>query len=155
MPKTRRTAEALEMLMHDHDVVERAFRDFESMDRGDLEACRQLIRSVCEELKAHSTLEEEVFYPAVRDAIGDEEIINEAAVEHETARMLIEQLENMEADDPNYFATFTVLGEYVKHHIKEEESRMFPQARKSGLDFGSLAQRMRSRKDELVGEMAH
>ena len=80
----------------------------------------------------HTTLEEEIFYPAVREAIGDEDLMNEAAVEHETARMLIEQLENMGPDDPNYFATFTVLGEYVRHHIKEEQDEMFPAASKAG-----------------------
>jgi hemerythrin-like domain-containing protein len=99
----------------------------------------------------HTTLEEEVFYPAVREAIEDEDLLNEAAVEHESAKMLIDQLENMDPDDPNYHATFTVLGEYVKHHIKEEETEMFPQAEKSDLDFDSLGDRMRSRKEELAG----
>ena len=70
--------------------------------------------------------------------------MNEAAVEHETARMLIDQLENMGPDDPNYFATFTVLGEYVRHHIKEEQSEMFPAARKAGLDLPAIGERMRA-----------
>jgi hypothetical protein len=83
----------------------------------------------------------------------DEDILNEAAVEHETAKMLIEQLENMSADDPNYFATFTVLGEYVTHHVKEEEGEMFPEAKKCDIDFEALAERMRTRKEELMGEM--
>ncbi len=123
-PKT--TVDAIDMLKHDHDRVERAFKDFEKMDRQDAEACRRLIRLVCEELKMHSLLEEEVFYPALREAIGDEDMLNEAAVEHETASMLIEQLDNMGIDDPNYFATFTVLGEYVRHHVKEEAGRDVP-----------------------------
>ena len=93
----------------------------------------------------HTTLEEEIFYPAVREAIEDEDLMNEAAVEHETAKMLIEQLENMGPDDPNYFATFTVLGEYVRHHIKEEQGEMFPAARKAGLDLEALGERMRAR----------
>jgi hemerythrin-like domain-containing protein len=101
----------------------------------------------------HTALEEEIFYPAVREAIDDEDIMNEAAVEHETAKMLIEQLENMDSDDPNYYATFTVLGEYVKHHIKEEHGEMFPAAKKAKLDLEALAERMRSRKEELLGEM--
>ena len=150
--RTKTTVDAIDMLKQDHDKVEKAFKDFEKMDRQDVEACRQLIGTVCAELRMHTTLEEEVFYPAVREAIGDDDLMNEAAVEHETARMLIDQLDNMGADDPNYFATFTVLGEYVKHHIKEEHGEMFPAAKKAKIDLDALAERMRSRKEELAGE---
>ena len=105
--------------------------------------------------KVHTTLEEEIFYPAVREAIDDEDVMNEASVEHETAKMLIEQLENSGPDDPNYFATFTVLGEYVMHHVKEEEGEMFPEAKKAeDLDLEALGEQMKSRKEELVGEAA-
>ena len=69
-----------------------------------------------------------------------------------TARMLIDQLENMGADDPNYFATFTVLGEYVRHHIREEQGEMFPAARKAGLDLQAIGERMRARRYELAGQ---
>ena len=152
--RTRTVVDAIDMLKQDHDRVEKAFKDFERMDRQDAEACRALIEGVCEELKLHTTLEEEVFYPALREAIDDEDLLNEAAVEHETARMLIEQLENMGTDDPNYFATFTVLGEYVHHHIKEEQGEMFPAAKKARLDLVALGERMRARKEELAGEIA-
>jgi hemerythrin superfamily protein len=154
MTKSRsKSPEAIEMLKEDHDKVKKAFKEFEKMDREDTESCQQLIRSVCEDLKVHTTLEEEIFYPAVREVIEDEDLMNEAAVEHETAKMLIDQLENMGPDDPNYFATFTVLGEYVMHHVKEEEDEMFPQAKKAkDLDFESLAAEMASRKQALLGE---
>jgi hemerythrin-like domain-containing protein len=154
MPKARsKSVEAIDMLKHDHAEVEKAFKDFEKMDRADMQGCRALVMTVCEDLKVHTTLEEEIFYPAVREAVEDEDVMNEAAVEHETAKMLIEQLENMPDDDPNFHATFTVLGEYVRHHIKEEEGEMFPAARKTDLDFQSLSERMRERKQELLGEM--
>jgi hemerythrin superfamily protein len=146
--------DAIDMLKQDHDRVERAFRDFEKMDRQDAGGCRRLIEAVCEELKTHTALEEEIFYPAVREAIQDEDLMNEAAVEHETASMLIEQLENMGTDDPNYFATFTVLGEYVRHHIKEEQGEMFPAAKRAKVDLAALGERMRARKEELTKEMA-
>jgi hemerythrin-like domain-containing protein len=152
MPKTR-SANAIELLKQDHEKVKKAFKEFEKMDRSEADACRELVAGVCEDLKLHTTLEEEIFYPAVRAAIEDEDIMNEAAVEHETAKMLIEQLENMDPDDPNYFATFTVLGEYVMHHVKEEEGEMFPQAKKAGeLDLEALGEQMRARKLELAGE---
>ena len=152
--RTKTTVDAIDMLKQDHDRVERAFREFEKMDRQDAEACRRLIRLVCDELKMHSILEEEVFYPALREAIGDEDMLNEAAVEHETAAMLIDQLDNMGTDDPNYFATFTVLGEYVRHHIKEEQGEMFPAAKKARVDLAALGERMRARKEELAGQVA-
>ncbi|MGH8669429.1 MAG: hemerythrin domain-containing protein [Burkholderiales bacterium] len=144
---------ALEMLKEDHDKVKKAFKEFEKLEREDSGAVQELVQTVCEELKVHTTLEEEIFYPAVREAIDDEDIMNEAQVEHETAKMLIEQLENMGPDDPNYHATFTVLGEYVKHHVKEEEEELFPEAKKTDLDFEELGTRMKERKQELVGEM--
>jgi len=153
MPKTRsKSAAAIEMLKEDHAKVKKAFKEFETLDREDTEACRQLVQTVCDDLKVHTTLEEEIFYPAVREAIEDEDIMNEASVEHETAKMLIEQLENMEPDDPNYHATFTVLGEYVMHHVKEEEGEMFPQAKKAGIDLEALGERMQDRKSELLAQ---
>lgn len=154
MAKSRsKSLEAIEMLKQDHDKVEKAFKQFEKIDRQDTATCRELAMSVCEDLKIHTSLEEELFYPAVREAIDDEDIMNEAAVEHETAKMLIEQLENMQEDDPNFHATFTVLGEYVRHHVKEEEGEMFPSAKKTDIDFEALGERMRERKEELAGQM--
>ena len=143
---------AIELLKEQHDKVKKAFKEFEKLDREDTEAQQELVQSVCEDLKLHTTLEEELFYPAAREAIDDEDLMNEAAVEHETARMLIEQLQNMGPDDPNYFATFTVLGEYVRHHVKEEQDEMFPAARKAGLDLAALAERMQGRRDALLSQ---
>jgi hemerythrin HHE cation binding domain-containing protein len=144
---------AVEILKEQHDKVKKAFKEFEKLDREDTEALQKIVQTTCEDLKLHTTLEEELFYPAVREAIDDEDILNEAQVEHETAKMLIEQLENMGADDPNFHATFTVLGEYVLHHVKEEEGEMFPQTRKTDLDLEELGGRMRQRMQELMGEM--
>ena len=154
MAKSRsKNATAIDLLKEDHDKVKKAFKEFEKMDRSDTETCKQLIRAVCEDLRVHTTLEEEIFYPAAREAIEDEDIMNEAAVEHETAKMLIDQLENMGADDPNYYATFTVLGEYVMHHVKEEEGEMFPQVKKAkDLDLEALGEQLRARKEELLGQ---
>ena len=156
MPRSRKSKnpDAIDLLKQDHDKVEKAFKQFEKLDREDEEACAELVRTVCEDLKVHTTLEEEIFYPAARDAIDDDDILNEAAVEHETAKMLIEQLENMQPDDPNYHATFTVLGEYVRHHVKEEESELFPQVKKADLDLEALGEQMRARKEELAGQTA-
>ena len=151
--KAKAAEGAIELLKEQHDKVKKAFKEFEKLDREDTETQQQLVQTVCEDLKLHTTLEEELFYPAVREAIDDEDLLNEAQVEHETAKMLIEQLENMGADDPNYHATFTVLGEYVMHHVKEEETEMFPEVKKSDLDLNELGSRMKQRMQELMGEM--
>ncbi|HWI35415.1 MAG TPA: hemerythrin domain-containing protein [Burkholderiales bacterium] len=155
MPKTQAKApNALTLLKEDHDKVKDAFKQFEDLDRADVTTCRELVESVCADLRVHTMLEEEIVYPAVRAAIGDEDLMNEAAIEHETAKTLIDQLENMGPDDPNYFATFTVLGEYVMHHVKEEEGEMFPQAKKAkDLDLAALGEQMMARKEELTAEM--
>ena len=145
---------AIELLKEQHDKVKKAFKEFEKLEREDSATQQQIVQSVCEDLKVHTTLEEELFYPAAREAIDDEDLLNEAQVEHETAKMLIEQLENMGPDDPNFHATFTVLGEYVLHHVKEEEGEMFPEVRKSDLDLEELGARMRARMQELMGEAA-
>jgi hemerythrin superfamily protein len=147
-----KTNEAMSMLKDDHERVEKAFKEFEKLDREDAKTAYELAMTVCADLKVHTALEEEVFYPAVRESIHDEDIMNEAGVEHETAKMLIEQLENMQPDDPNFHATFTVLGEYVMHHVKEEEGEMFRAALKTELDFDDLARRMKERREELAGE---
>ena len=156
MAKTKAKATgAIELLKEQHDKVKKAFKEFEKLDREDTGKQQQLVQRVCEDLKVHTTLEEELFYPAAREAIDDEDILNEAQVEHETAKMLIEQLENMGPDDPNFRATFTVLGEYVMHHAKEEEGEMFPQVKKSDLDLVELGARMRARMEELMGKVAN
>jgi hemerythrin-like domain-containing protein len=156
MSKTpAKAGNVLTLLKEDHDKVKEAFEKFEKMDRSDLETCRQVVESVCADLRVHTMLEEEIVYPALREAIDDDDLMNEAGVEHETAKTLIEQLEGMEPDDPNYFATFTVLGEYVMHHVEEEEGEMFPQARKAkDLDLAALGEELKARKEELTAEMA-
>jgi hypothetical protein len=153
MAKTKREGPgALELLKEQHDGVRRAFRQFGKLDREDIESQQHLVQTTCEALKIHATLEEEMFYPAVREALEDEELVAEAEVEHETAWMLIEQLDNMAPDDPNFHATFIVLSEYVTHHLKEEEGELFPLVKKSGLELVELGGRMRQRLRELVGD---
>jgi len=147
---------AIEMLMEDHKKVQKMFRDFEKLDPEDTEACRELVSEACTEVKVHSMLEKEIFYPAVRDQADDEKIedtLNEAEVEHAAVDELVEKLEGMDASDRMYSAHFTVLAEYVRHHIKEEEKEMFPGVKRmKSLDLQALAQEMQVRKDELMGE---
>jgi hemerythrin-like domain-containing protein len=151
--KTTGGNDAIAMLMQDHKRVQKLFRAFERLDHDDPEACRELVELACTELKVHTTLEEEIFYPAVRKAFDedDEALLDEAEIEHDTAKQLIARLESMQPDDAYYAPAFTVLSEYVKHHVKEEETEMFPKAKRAKLDLGELRARMRTRKQELTG----
>jgi hypothetical protein len=101
------------------------------------------------ELKIHAVVEEEIFYPAVRRAVG-KDIMNEADEEHHVAKVLVAELEEMDGHGDHYDAKFNVLAENVRHHIKEEEGQMLPKAEDLDIDFGKLGQQMRRRKQQLL-----
>ncbi len=147
--------DAVSMLMEDHKKVQKLFRDFEKAhDKQDDAACKEIAEHVCAELEVHTTLEEELFYPAAREALGeDEELVDEAEIEHQSAKDLIAELRAMDAADQKFAPTFTVLAEYVRHHIKEEEGEMFPRVKKAKVDVASLGQEMAARKTQLTQDM--
>ena len=153
MPKAKQAKSklnAIQLLEEDHKYVKKAFRAFEKMDHEDREAVKNLVDQVCEALEVHTKVEEELFYPAARKAIKDEDLMNEAEVEHDSAKTLIRRLKRMKPDDPKYVATFTVLGEYVKHHVQEEESEIFPKARRRRINLQRLGDRLLARKIQLT-----
>ena len=159
MPKTQSNEprDAIDMLMEDHKRVQKLFKQFEKLEHDDAEAVSEVVETAIGELQVHSMLEEELFYPAVRAQIGDEEgedLLNEAEVEHEAVDELIAKLQELEAGDDMYAAYFTVLTEYVKHHVKEEEKELFPKVRKlQDLDLQQLGQDMQARREELQAEI--
>jgi hemerythrin superfamily protein len=148
--------DAIELLKQDHREVEGLFKEFEQLE-DDQDATGQVIETACAELKIHDRIETEIFYPAVREAAGKEEVedlLDEAEVEHDTVRELIQKLESMDPTDDKRQAHFTVLMEYVKHHVKEEEKEMFPQVKKlKALDLQALGAEMKERKTALMAEM--
>ena len=150
MPRKPSKTDALSMLKADHDKVRKMFKDFEKLDSGDSEEKAQLVKQACTELKVHSQVENEIVYPAIREAIHDDELMDEALVEHQLAEELISQLEQMQPGDDMYDAKFIVLGEYVDHHIAEEQKEMFPKARKAKIDLVGLGERIAQRKNELM-----
>lgn len=151
MPKKTTPVSAIELLMEDHAYVKKAFRAFEKTDEEDQPA---LVKQVCEALKAHTRIEEEIFYPAVRRVMKDKDLLEEAEVEHDSAKALIRQLERMKPSDPKYAATFTVLGEYVNHHVKEEEDEMFPKVRRARINLKALGAKLMQRKVRLAAGAA-
>lgn len=148
--------DAIELLKQDHRTVEGLFKQFEELKDEDEDAAAVVIESVCKELTIHDKIETEIFYPAVREQASKEEVedlLDEAEVEHDGVRDLIEKLEEMEPGDEKQKAHFTVLMEYVKHHVKEEEQEMFPKVKELDLDLEALGAEMQERKTELMDEL--
>ena len=143
----------LAMLKADHKKVRKAFKDFEKMDpHEDPGECMDLVKHTLQDIELHAELEEQLFYPAARGAIKEEDLIDEAEVEHMTAKVLMEQLKAMQPEDEKFAATFKVLGEYLNHHIEEEEGQIF-KSLTSGTDWEALLEEMQSQREQLTQKM--
>jgi hemerythrin-like domain-containing protein len=147
---------ALDLLRADHQRVSMLFREFDSLKGLDDEDERkaELVDDICYELTVHTMLEEEIFYPVLRSAIGNDELMDEADVEHAGARDLISQLEVMYPGDDHFDATVSVLGEEVGHHIEKEEGEMFEAARRAGIDLARLGEQLAARRAELEEDLS-
>lgn len=146
---TETYTDAIALLKADHRKVEELFEKFETARSGSKQA---IAEQICNELKIHTAIEEEIFYPALKGKIEDD-TLNEAYVEHDGAKLLINEIEAGGPDDAFYEAKVKVLQEQIEHHVEEEEKRvdgMFSQARKAGLDMDALGQTMASEKQQLT-----
>lgn len=145
-------AEALGALMDDHRAVKKQFKAFK--DTEDRDGKESIALDVCHQLTVHATLEEEIFYPALRGASDEiDDLLDEAQVEHQVAKDLIAAIEDDPAGDL-LEASFTVLSEYVSHHIEEEEGELFKNVIKEKVNLRDVAQTMATRKEELMRELA-
>ena len=156
---TRATKDACDLLDADHRNVKKMFKEYEELtnSRGRTAAQKkmELARQICHELTIHAQIEEEIFYPALRAALKETDLLAEAEVEHKTAKDLIAQIEGMAEADEMFDAKVTVLGEYIDHHVKEERNEIFPKARAARkLDLVAMRDELMTRKEELMGEMA-
>jgi len=153
----RAKMDALKLLKQDHEHVDAMFRKYERMKEGD-ERKQALCSEIIEELRVHAQIEEELFYPALATLFEEEgkdkekDLINEADVEHESVKWLIEQIEGEQSDEAMRDARVKVLGEYVKHHVKEEEGQIFKAAKKVDLDLDELGRQLDARKRQLMGQ---
>jgi len=147
--------DAVSLLSADHAEVKQMFETYRQLvdENADDEQRGELARKICSMLTVHAEIEEEIFYPAMRDNVDDELTVDEAEVEHASAKELIEQLEGMDPGDALYDAKVIVLGEYVDHHVQEEENELFPQAEKAGIDLDELGAELASRKRELMATL--
>ena len=146
---------ALELLMTDHRAAEDLFSQYEDEKGGDEDTRRRLSQRICAQLRAHTQLEEELFYPFLRESLEDDDmdLVEEAQVEHSSAKDLIEQIEGAGGIDEEYDAKVKVLGEYIKHHVNEEENEIFPRIPDDQEGLDALGREMASRKAELAEEM--
>ena len=144
--------DAIVMLKEDHRKVEGLFEQYEKA-RG---RKAELAKQICLELTVHTMLEEELFYPACREAGVDEDKLDEAVVEHDSAKLMIAEIERGGPDDDFYDAKVKVLSEEIEHHVKEEEERggVFSQAKSKGVDLEALGEQMAARKKELLSQIS-
>jgi hemerythrin superfamily protein len=142
--------DAIALLKEDHRAVEKLFKEFEgAKGEGRKE---KLARRICMELTVHTKIEEEIFYPACKGKV-DEDLLKEAYVEHDAAKLLIAEIEAGSGQSDDYFdAKVQVLSEQIEHHVEEEEKELFPEVRKADLDLKALGEQLAARKKELIGE---
>lgn len=143
---------AVELLKSDHKEVKALFRAYEKLVKSAAgnEEKQTLAEQICTMVTVHAIVEEEIFYPAVRSAVAEQDLLDEAEVEHASAKDLITQIQSMTPSDNFYDAKVKVLGEYIDHHVKEEEGEMLPRVQKTKLDLEALGFLMNARREELL-----
>ena len=151
---TRKTAQkdAVALLKADHREVEGWFSQFEKASSEAKKA--ELVQKILLALKVHTQLEEELVYPASREVVKDEELVDEAIVEHDAAKKLMAEIEAMEPSDEMYDAKVKVLSEQIEHHVEEEEKEYFPQLQKSDMDLKAIGEQIMMRKKALMAELS-
>jgi hemerythrin superfamily protein len=146
------TQSALDLLEEDHREVEGYFDAYEDLE--DEAEKEELATKICLALRVHTQIEEEIFYPAARKATEDDDLLDEAAVEHGSAKRLIEEIEAMEVGDDLYDAKVKVLGEQVRHHVKDEEAELFPEVKSAKMDIEEIGKKLSQRKTTLLAELS-
>ncbi|WP_398498026.1 hemerythrin domain-containing protein [Variovorax sp.] len=158
MTTKRAEPDACSLLDTDHKNVKKMFTAYDELVGSKAaratERKRELAQQICAELTAHTQIEEEIFYPALREALKETDLLDEAEVEHASAKDLIAQIQDAAEIDEMFDAKVKVLGEYIDHHVKEERNEMFPKARAAkGLDLVTMRDLLAARKEELMAEL--
>lgn len=147
--KSNSDINAIDLLKEDHRKVEDLFEEFENAKRKDRK--EKLALQICEELSVHAEIEEKVFYPQAEEVLGtDADLVDEAKVEHQSLKWLIEQIKSDSPEGDLYEARVKVLKEYVEHHVKEEEKELFPKVKKTELDLSEVGKELASMKKTLL-----
>lgn len=150
-----KTTDATRLLSTDHKDVKKLFKDYDKLAKGNGsdDEKQALAEQICTMLTVHATVEEEIFYPAAREAMDEQDLLDEAEVEHASAKDLIAQIRGMSPADELFDAKLKVLGEYIDHHVKEEEGEIFPKVRQADLDLKELGTTLQARKEQLMKGM--
>jgi hypothetical protein len=144
--------DAVSDLMRDHRKVEELFKQYEAAKENDAKK-QKIFQQINLELQVHTQIEEEVFYPASRPFVDEQDTVNEAIVEHQSAKDLMAEIEKMDPSDEFYDAKVMVLQEMIEHHVEEEETEYFPEVRRSEMDLKTVGEEMAARKQELMGQL--
>ena len=154
--KKRDVQDAVQLLTSDHAEVSALFKKYHKLAEANAKAAERQAHAeqICTLLTVHATIEEEIFYPAARDAGIDDALMDEADVEHAAAKDLVAQIRAMSPDEDHYDAKVKVLGEQIEHHVDEEQDKMFPKCRNAKMDLAALGKALAARKDELLREAA-
>jgi len=154
--KERRQAarNAFDVLEEDHREVEEWFDEYDELKDSDEGRKGELAEKICLALKVHAQIEEEIFYPRAREATKDDDLLDEAIVEHATVKNMIAEIEEMDVGEELYDAKIRVLGEMVKRHIREEEEELFPELQSAKMDLDAVGKELAERKEELMSEMS-
>jgi hemerythrin superfamily protein len=149
------SVDAVTLLIADHKEVKQLFKSYDALVDADAgtEEKEALAEQICSMLTVHATVEEEIFYPAAREIVEEQDLLDEAEVEHASAKDLIAQIQDMQPEEDLFDAKVKVLGEYIAHHVKEEEKELFPKVRRSKLDLQALGAEMLARKQQLMAEV--
>ena len=150
---SKKSRDALELLAEDHRKVEEMFDEYDEMEGNDKRR-GELAEQICNELTVHAQIEEEIFYPRAREATKDNELIDEAIVEHGSVKHLVEEIKGMEPGEDLFDARVRVLEEMVKRHIQEEEEELFPELTSAGMDTEAMGEELADRKQELMAELS-
>ena len=156
-PVRKPARDAVALLKADHADVKKCFKDYEKLVKKGAGARERqaLAAEICKMLTVHAQIEEEIFYPASRELLGDDaDLVDEADVEHASAKELIAQIEDGSAEDMHFNARVKVLAEYIDHHVKEEQDELFPEVKAAGMDTKAIGQALAARKAELMGNAA-
>lgn len=156
-PMRKAARDAVALLKADHADVKKCFKDYAKLVKNEASAeeRKKLADEICSMLSVHAQIEEEIFYPASREVLDDDtDLVDEADIEHASAKELISQIESGDANDMHFNARVKVLSEYIEHHVREEEDELFPTVKAAGLDTKAIGQELLARKAELTGDSA-
>ena len=153
---TAKSDPATDLLIADHKAVKKLFQQFEKIrETGSPEEKQRIVQEACAQLTVHTQIEEEIFYPASREILDEGDMVDEAVVEHASAKELIAELEAMQPTDDLYDAKFIVLSEQIEHHVEEEETELFPDVRKKDkARLEEIAPQLKARKEQLISKLA-